>query len=107
MQNYRKNLNSILDLKDDDRNWVCYQNDLEKVLVDHFSKHFKDPNGSTITSQLKVLNKFPSFFTEQEGLHVGRVVYMKELEGVLKQFSKDKSPSLDGWIVELFLVFFI
>jgi len=34
-------------------------------------------------------------------------VSLQEIEKVLKSFAKDKSPGPDGWIVELFLAFFL
>lgn len=37
---------------------------------------------------------------------IGILVSLEEIEGVLKNFSKEKSPGSDKWIVELFLTFF-
>jgi len=48
----------------------------------------------------------PKTFSNEENEEVGRPVTLEEVERILRTFAKDKSPSLDGWTVELFIFFF-
>ena len=60
----------------------------------------------TLQNQLKVLKKFPSFYTREEGLEVGKEISLEEIQKVLFRFSKDENPIPNGWTIELFLAFF-
>ena len=58
------------------------------------------------SNQLMVLEQFPSLFTREEGLDLGKEINLEEIKKFLQNFAKDKSLGLDGWTVELFLAFF-
>ena len=55
---------------------------------------------------MKVIEHYPSFFSKEEGLEVGREITLAEIQKALSRFSKYKSTGTDGWNVELFLVVF-
>lgn len=55
---------------------------------------------------MKVIKLYPRFFSTKEGNEVGKAITLKEIEGVLKGFARDKNPGPDGWPVEFFLEFF-
>ena len=46
------------------------------------------------------------FLSPEDGEEIGKPVTLSEIEEALKQFSKDKSPSPNGWTLELLLTFF-
>lgn len=70
------------------------------------SQHFIDPGSARIDDQMKVINHFPSFFSAEESMELCKPLSLAEIEKVLKNCAKDKSPDPDGWTVELFLGFF-
>ena len=55
---------------------------------------------------LKVIQRYPSFFTQAEALDIERPVDKAEIECILKGFAKYKSPSSDGETVGFFLALF-
>ena len=74
--------------------------------VDYFSNIFKEDLSVCIVDQLKVIENFLTYFDESQAEEVGREVSLEEVEEVLKDFARDKSPGPDGWSVELFWLFF-
>ena len=82
------------------------QNNFENAARRHFSKQFKDQGNNYIFSQLMVIEHFLAYFSSKEGLAIGPYVSIKEIEYVLNQFAKDKSPGPHGWFVEFLLAFF-
>ena len=44
-------------------------------------------------------------FNDSDNQTLGRPILMKEIGGVMQSSAKDKSPSPDGWDVELFIHF--
>ena len=65
---YRKNINTIWDIKSTKGVWVSSQKDMEKVEVEFYSNHFKESGLSNIVNQMKVVSHYPYFFTREEGL---------------------------------------
>ena len=55
------------------------------------------------TYQFKVIQQYPSLFSLEEENDIERRVTMLEIEGILKNFAKDKSRGPNGWRVEFFL----
>jgi len=55
---------------------------------------------------MEVIQCFPLFFSVEEGKKVAYLVTLDEIKQVLHGFAKSKSPSPDGWVVELFLELF-
>eukprot|EP00253_Pinus_taeda_P022407 PITA_22407 len=49
---------------------------------------------------------FPRFIKEDEAVELSIPVSKEEVEATMKNMAKDKSPSPDGWTIELFLHFF-
>ena len=45
------------------------------------------------------------FFAPMDDTTMEMELVMEDLESTLKSFKKDKSPSPDGWTVELFVFF--
>ena len=82
------------------------QDKIKLVAEAHFKVLSKDQKKSLIGNQLKVLEHFPSFFTKEEGLELGKEITIDEVQKVLSKFSKDKILGPDGWSVDFFLDFF-
>ena len=80
------------------------QDKIKLVAEAHFKVLSKDQKKSLIGNQLKVLEHFPSFFTKEEGLELGKEITIDEVQKVLSKFSKDKSPGLDGWSIDFFWI---
>ena len=55
---------------------------------------------------MKVISHLPGFFSPEEGEVIGAPISLNEVEDVLKNFVKEKSVGLDGWIIELFQSFY-
>ena len=53
-----------------------------------------------------MVQKIPTFFSEEEGRRLFDHVSFKELKLIVHEFTKGKSLGPDGWIVELFIEFF-
>lgn len=53
-----------------------------------------------------MIENFPSFFSNDEGIKMVEHVTLEEIRKVFPSSVKDKTPSLDGWTMELFLTFF-
>ena len=64
-------------------------------------------NKYNIVDQLEVVKLFSRLLFEEESLMVGILSFLKAIDDVLKSLAKDKSPGLDDWIVEFFLLFFL
>ena len=104
--NAHRNVNAIWDLDDGDGNTLVYDMSLRKAGMKHFKHMFEDEGLVHIQEKLKVLSRFPSYFTIEEADLIGKHVSIGEIENVLKNFTKDKASGPDGWPVEFFLGFF-
>jgi hypothetical protein len=71
----------------------------------HFISFYKDSHNS-IVDQIESVRLYPRLTTEEEVQMLEKPVTKDEILVVLRGFTKDKSPSPDGWIVEFFLHFF-
>ena len=72
----------------------------------YFSSLLSDDGTSRILDQLKVINLFPSFLTDEHKLSFCSSVTLEEIEVALKGFKKDKISGLDGCPIEFFLWYF-
>ena len=82
------------------------QADIEVEDAQHYHQLFLDPGNASIIDQMDLLQKFPSFFFEEEGSMANKEVTLGEIEAVLKNFPTSKSTGPYGWAVEIFLEFF-
>eukprot|EP00253_Pinus_taeda_P028916 PITA_28916 len=102
----RKSANTIWSLKDEEGRVVKSFSDLSGLGQRHFQRIFSDPGEATIAEVMRTAQCFPRFIEEDEAEELSIPVSKEEVEAAMKNMAKDKSPSLDGWTVELFLHFF-
>ena len=94
--------NAFSELSGIDGHIINGQNNL-KAEADFF---LRDLDNSSIVDEMKVIQCYPHFFYEEEGILTASQVSLKEVNYVLGVFSKDKSLGSDGWTIEFFLDFF-
>eukprot|EP00253_Pinus_taeda_P006972 PITA_06972 len=102
----RKFTNTIWSLKDEEGRAVKYFSDLSGLGQRHFQSLFSDSGEATIGEVMRTAQCFLSFFEEDEAEELTIPVTKDEVESAMKNMGKDKSPSPDGWTIELFLHFF-
>ena len=73
------------------------------VIVDHFGTLFKEHEGNFISSHTKILLWYPSLLFNEKEQRFGASVSSKEIEKILKLFSKYKILGADRWIIDFFL----
>ena len=83
--------NSIWELHDEEGNIFNDLEQLKSKAVKYFSKDFEEEDKALISDQLQVIKQFPSFFSREGTLEVGKELSLEEVELVLKGFAKDKS----------------
>jgi len=66
---------------------------------------FTDPRETKIEDQLKTIQLYPRCFTDEDCRKLSSPVTLLEVEQILKQCAKEKSPGPDGWTVEFYLGF--
>eukprot|EP00253_Pinus_taeda_P035349 PITA_35349 len=71
-----------------------------------FHNFVKDSGEATIAEVIRTAQCFPRFIEEEEAEELSTPVSKEEVEAVMKNMAKDKSPGPDGWTIELFLHFF-
>jgi hypothetical protein len=104
--NFRRNKNFVWEIKDDLGNLHSGQETLKSVATNYFKSFFKAEEQSQITDQVRVVNLFNKFITEEDAKTLFRPVESTELKAVLSFFKRDKSSGPDGWTVEFFSHFF-
>eukprot|EP00253_Pinus_taeda_P033955 PITA_33955 len=102
----RKSANTIWSLKDEEGRELKSFSELSGLGTRHFQKIFSDNGESTIAEIIKTAQCFPRFIEEGMNEDLTAPVSKEEVEAAMKSMGKDKSPSPDGWTVELFLHFF-
>eukprot|EP00253_Pinus_taeda_P003725 PITA_03725 len=102
----RKNVNTIWKLKDQNEREVSAFEDLSRLGKTHFQNLFTAQGGITLAEIIRTAQCFPRFVEEEEAGSLMEVVTKEEVEHVIKSMAKDKSPSPDGWTIELFNHFF-
>ena len=80
--------------------------DLADLGKSHFENLFKVDQQETIAEIIQVSQFFPESIIEEDNSDLMKEVTEEELKATLHSFQKDKSPRLDGWTVEFFLVAF-
>eukprot|EP00253_Pinus_taeda_P002838 PITA_02838 len=102
----RKSANTIWSLKDEEGRVVRTFSDLSGLGQRHFQRIFSDTGEATIAEVIRTAQCFPRFVKEDEADELSIPVSKEEVEAAMKNMAKDKSPSRDGWTIELFLHFF-
>eukprot|EP00253_Pinus_taeda_P030772 PITA_30772 len=102
----RKYANTIWILKDEDGRVVKTFLDLSGLVQRHFQRIFSDSGEATIAEVMRTAQCFPRFIEEDEATELSIPITKEEVEAAMKNMAKDKSPSPDGWTIELFLHFF-
>jgi hypothetical protein len=105
--NFRKETNTIWEIKKEDGSVATKQKDLEKEVVTYFEKMFKAQEDLSIIKQLEVIQTYPRLFSVEEGKKIVDPVLLPEVLSTLKGFANSKSPGPDGWKIEFFWNFLI
>jgi hypothetical protein len=58
---------------------------------------------NSIVEKVSTVQQYPFFIDENDLQFLEKPCAKDEILSILKGFSKDKSPRLDGWMVEFFL----
>lgn len=103
--NQRRIYNTIWALENEQGHIINSQKDLTKANSLHFKNVFSDPGLPRLETELKVLPLFPRFFSSNDNLMLGRIITLKEIEGILEDCAKEKNMGPDGWTVEFYLGF--
>ena len=104
--NYRRNLNSIWEIKDEKGKAAASFEEKETFGEKIFNNLFLDPPGCLIQEILKVVGKFPTFFTDEINLSLEEEVSKPELKAIFFSMRNGKSPSPNKVIVEFFKSFY-
>jgi hypothetical protein len=104
--NYRRNLNTIWEIKDEEGNVAVSFEDKAKLGVIFFSNLFSAPPGCPIQEIMEVVGKFPTVFSEEMNLSLEEEVTEPELRATLFSMKNGKIPGPDGVTVELFKAFY-
>eukprot|EP00253_Pinus_taeda_P002268 PITA_02268 len=102
----RKNANTIWKLKDPEGREASSFEALSNMGKNHFKSLFSDPGGVSLAEIIRTAQYFPRFVEGEEAEDLFREVTKEEVESIIKSMAKDKSPSPNGWTVELFIHFF-
>ena len=106
MASGRRIQNTIWSLVDSDGNIVEDEVSLKELGKAHFANIFKDDGCTSLVHQLKVVSLFPRMIPFEHSSLLSCPVNLEEIEHSLKSFKKDRSPGLDGWLVEFYLHYF-
>lgn len=93
-------------MQDEARNSLHTWDQLQTEVVICFGNLYYARVDIEIDTQLKTINSYPTFFSLLDLEDIYKLVSKEEVGLVLKIFSKNKSPCLDSWIVEIFIHFF-
>jgi hypothetical protein len=85
---------------------ITEQDALKTEATNYFKALYKAPVTVNISDQCKVTELFSQWVNEEEANALVSPVTLEELQGVLGQFKKEKSPGPDGWTSEFFIFFF-
>ena len=103
---HRKNINTILEIKDEIGGTTQNFHDKAKETVNHFHKRFTEPPGCPISEILEVLNLFPRLITEEIKQDLLEEVIEEEFNKIIHSFQRGKSPGPDGFTLDFFLGFY-
>ena len=77
--------------------------EIQREVVKHFEGFLMAREEPIFEEQLWGVQNFPIMFTDNDNRAMGKVVSKAKVEGVLRSFAWDKSPSLDGWNPNFFI----
>jgi hypothetical protein len=104
--NFRRNLNSIWEIKDEQGKVVASFEDNAKLGVNFFNNLFSTPPGCPIQEILEVVEKFPIVFTDEMNLSLEEEVTKPELKEALFSRRNGKILGPDRVTVEFFKAFY-
>jgi hypothetical protein len=82
------------------------EEDLKREAIRHFKGLFELGDPPSTADQAYTASLFPRFVNEEDNSLFDRPCTKSKIWEVLKHFSKDKSPCLDGWTIDFFTQFF-
>lgn len=74
--------------------------------MDHFKNNYRAKDRATIIEVVKMTSFFPIFVNEVDNEILLEDVSKEELQTILHTFQKDKSPRIDGWLLNFYMGFF-
>ena len=102
----RKKFSSIWKIVDDDGNIVEGFKAIAEVGVHHFESLFKEEKNLHLPEILKIAGNFPTSSTDGENENLIIPVTLNEIKYVLSLSKNDKSPKIDGILVEVYRALF-
>jgi len=103
---YMRNKKFIWEINDEVGVSHTGQEAIKTEATEFFKSFFNDTGQNSIVNQINIVRMYPTFVREEEQSLLEQVVTKDEILGILKGFTKDKSPGHDGWAMEFLLSFF-
>ena len=94
--------NRIVRLKKEDGSVVEKQKEIEETLNSYYADLLEEPNVDRRQAQSEIFRHIPRIITQEHNQILMRPVEMPELEEVVKQMARDKSPGPDGFTTNFF-----
>ena len=85
----QRNSNTIWEIKTSEGGSLTNSKDIQLEAVNFFGNLYVDPRKVNISNQMDILKHFPSFFSKEEGVRIGRPINVEEIKEALSSFSKD------------------
>jgi hypothetical protein len=104
--NYRKNINTIWDIKNVEGVKVNSFKEKAEAGAQFFESQFRQPEGCPIQEILSVVSKFPVVFTEEMNQSMEAEISDSEIHDALFSMQNGKSLGPDGFTVEFFKHFY-
>jgi hypothetical protein len=102
---YRRNKKYIWEVKDENGGTHSGQQAIKDEAIKYFKSFFSETGQNVIEDQINSVRLFTNFVTEDDVHTLEKAVSKEEIYEILRGFSRDKSPSPDGWTVEFFFNF--
>jgi hypothetical protein len=103
---YRRNRKQIWEVEDSSRRQHTCQENIKTKTVRYFNNFFKAQGQCLSMEQCRIVRLFTHMVSDLDTNSLAHPVNIEELKEVLHSFKKYKSPSLDGWTMEFFTIFF-
>lgn len=97
---------AIWDIQDEHGTKLSSQWEIKMEAISYFSKLFTKPQVNNLEAQFKILSIMPRLFSEEDIAIIGSPITLSEIEDILKNMDKGRSPGPDGWSSEFFIQFF-
>ena len=94
--NYRKDINTIWRISDDEGNLVEGFESIARVGVQHFETLFQEDKDLHLPKTVKSAGLFPTSINEEDNEGLMKTVTLGEIQSILDLSKNDKSHGTDG-----------